>query len=445
MFAVNLKRRSRSFLGLVFVLSVGASRMVAQAIGPPATKPILLRVASGTPIQVALDREIRVKETGQPLHGRVVQPIYVFDHLVIPAGSEVMGQITDIAGPSGKSRFLSILNVDFTPTRQVHVEFDELRLPDGRQIRMRALVSPGSGQVMRMLSAGEKGNQGGVRDAATQKMDEAKQTARQEWQNAMKQIKEPDKMHRLVRYGVAQLPVHPQYLDGGTLYFAELQEPLDFGSESLTREAALTIGSAPPRGSLVHAVLVTPVDSSTTQKGADVEAVLSRPLFDGKRLLFPQGSRMRGSVVRVQPARYWKRNGQLRIAFHELLLPDGTAQRVDAILEGVQSKEGDHTQLDAEGGAKATSSKMRYISTGASVGLALIGSGGRKDVGEAGPVAGGATGFKLVGIAVGLIVRSHSIGIIMSAYGGSRSIYSNFMGRGRDISFAKNTAMEIGF
>jgi hypothetical protein len=100
--------------------------------------------------------------------------------------------------------------------------------------------------------------------------------------------------------------------------------------------------------------------------------------------------------------------------------------------------------LDSEGGAHATSSKARYLSTGVSVTLALIGSGGRRDVGEAGPVAGGATAFKLVGITVGLLVRSHSLGILMSAYGGSRSIYSNFLGRGRDITFPKNTALDVG-
>ncbi len=75
----------------------------------------------------------------------------------------------------------------------------------------------------------------------------------------------------------------------------------------------------------------------------------------------------------------------------------------------------------------------------------MIGSGGRRDVGEGGPVAGGATAFRLVGIAVGLAVRSHTLGILMSAYGGSRSIYMNFFGRGRNISFPKDTTLEIGF
>jgi hypothetical protein len=33
----------------------------------------------------------------------------------------------------------------------------------------------------------------------------------------------------------------------------------------------------------------------------------------------------------------------------------------------------------------------------------------------------------------------------MSAYGGGSSIYRNFLARGREIVFPKNTAMNIGF
>jgi hypothetical protein len=251
-------------------------------------------------------------------------------------------------------------------------------------------------------------------------------------------------MHRLVRYGVAQLPVHPQYIDAGTLYWAELRESLDFGSEPLTNKTVSTIGTPPPAGSLLHARLVTPLTSATTYKGEKVEAVCSQPLLDRNRLIVPQGSLLKGCVIQVRSARHFERNGQLRITFDQLVLPDGVAQRVDTSLEAIQANDQDHLHLDSEGGAQATSSKTRYLSTGVSVTLALIGSGGRRDVGEAGPVAGGATAFKLVGITVGLLVRSHSLGILMSAYGGSRSIYSNFLGRGRDIRFPKNTAMEIG-
>jgi hypothetical protein len=46
---------------------------------------------------------------------------------------------------------------------------------------------------------------------------------------------------------------------------------------------------------------------------------------------------------------------------------------------------------------------------------------------------------------VGLTFRSHAYGILMSAYGGGRSIYNNFLSRGRDIVFPRDTNMVIGF
>jgi hypothetical protein len=376
-----------TFYMLFFVFvgmgSVHGQDAALQALrpSPPTSKTIALMLPSGTPLQIALDKEVRIKKVDQAIPGRLVQPVYAFDHLVIPVGSEVTGHISKINGISGKKRTQGILNVDLTPAHRIEVEFDDLVLTDGRHIRLHTLVTPGSGQVIRLASADEHGKRSTVKTAASQKMEEAKQ----EWHNAMKQVREPGKMHRVLRYGLAQLPVHPQYIDAGTLYFVELQEPLDFGSESLTTKTASALGTPPPPGSLVHALLATPLNSAITQKGAEVEALISQPLFDGDHLILPQGSRLRGSVLQVRPARHLHRNGQLRIAFRELVLPEGTVQKVDTSLEGVQSGAEDHAQLDREGGARATSSKSRYASTGLSVRLALTGQGGKRGVGEAGP------------------------------------------------------------
>jgi hypothetical protein len=428
------------FLGIGWLHGQGAGAEPFRG-STPTGSTIRLTLPAGTPLQIALDRQVRIRKVDQAIRGRLIQPVYAFDQLVVPVGTEVMGHISKINGRSGKERTLAILNLDFTPTRPIEVEFDELVLADGRHIRLHTFVTPGSGQVIQLANAGEHAKRNKVKTVASEKMEEAKQ----EWHNAMKQIREPGKMQRVLRYGLTQLPVHPQYIDAGTLYFAELQQPLDFGDEPLTTKTASTLGTPPPPGSLAHAILATPLNSAITQKGAEVEALISQPLFDGDRLILPQGSRLRGSVLQVRPARRLHRNGQLRIAFRELVLPEGTAQAVDMNLEGVQSGAEDHAQLDTEGGARATTSKSRYVSTGLSVGLALTGQGGKHDVGEAGPVAGGATAFKLVGIIAGVFVHSHSLAILMSAYGGSRSIYNNFLGRGRNIIFPKNTVMEIGF
>ncbi len=70
--------------------------------------------------------------------------------------------------------------------------------------------------------------------------------AKQEWQQAVQQIHQPGKMHRALRIGIAQLPVHPQYIDAGTLYYADLQEPLRFGSEAVKTQELQSIGTPPP-------------------------------------------------------------------------------------------------------------------------------------------------------------------------------------------------------
>ena len=58
-------------------------------------------------------------------------------------------------------------------------------------------------------------------------------------------------------------------------------------------------------------------------------------------------------------------------------------------------------------------------------------------------MAGGAGGFKLVGIAMGAFVHSQPLGMAMGAYGASMSVYSHFIARGRELVFPKNTAMEV--
>jgi hypothetical protein len=305
--------------------------------------------------------------------------------------------------------------------------------------------------VIQFLSAANEKEAKGVKDAAAQKAKEAKEEAKREWDAAMQQVKQPGKFHKAERYVIAELPIHPHYIDAGTVYFAEVQEPLDFGTEPLTPEMAASLGAAPPPGSYVRTLLATPLNSASTAKGAPVEAILSQPLFDGTRLILPQGCRLRGSVVQVQPARYMSRNGQLRMVFHELLPPQGAggqivAQKVEANLEGVQAAAADNVALDAEGGAQAGSPKSRYLLTTISIGLAAVSAGvGGDTLGDTTErAAGGAGGFKLIGIALGAGIHSQPFGLAMGALGAGRSVYVHFIARGREVVFPKNTAMQIG-
>jgi hypothetical protein len=421
------------------------------AVGAGATpnETISLTVPKGTAVQVILDKQVRIRKVGQEVHGRVAEPVYAFDKLVVPIGTEVTGKITELESVGNGKRTLDALNAEFTPARKVQIEFTELKLANGRQIPIRTSVTPGSGQVIQFITAADPEKKG-IKGEAAKQADQAKQQAKDQWDHAMAQVHEPGKIEKLKKYAISQLPAHPQYIEAGTVYFAELQQSLDFGSEPLTPEIAASINTPPPPGSSVRVRLVSEMSSATSRKGDPVEAVLSRPLFAEDRLILPQGSVLKGTVVQVQPARSLSRNGQLRMVFHELVLPDGVEQKVETSLEGVQAGKNQDVKLDSEGGAEANTPKTRYLATGVSVMLALASAhtdsdAGPGDVGGSAGArgAGGLGGFKLVGMALGIFVHSQPLGMAMGAYGASVSIYSHFIARGRELVFPKNTAMQV--
>src|SRR4029077_4280458 len=94
------------------------------------------------------------------LRGHVVEPIYAFNKLVVPTGTEITGQITKIENVSGMRRVTSALDADFTPARKISVEFTEVVLSDGNRVPLHTSVTPGSGQVVQFISASGNKKQG---------------------------------------------------------------------------------------------------------------------------------------------------------------------------------------------------------------------------------------------------------------------------------------------
>lgn len=421
---------------------------------PPAPVTLPMSVPAGTPIKVALDSEVRIRTVGQSIHAKTTEPVYAFDKLLIPVGTDVTGKITAIDAIPKKARTLEAMDGDFSPVRSVHVQFNELTLSDGRHLPIQTVASPAPNGVLRFVPANTKGEKKNkVHDAAAKKVSETRRQISQQWNDLKKQIHQPGKMHKLKRLAIAQLPVHPQYIDAGTSFNADLLRPLDFGEESLQAETLTTVGTPPPSGSIVHARLTTPLSSAISKKGDAVEAVITEPLVASERLILPEGSVIRGTVTQAQPARRLARNGQLRILFHEVAPPNGLAEKVQTSLEGVAVAKGEHLKLDSEGGAQVTTPKTRYLTTGIQVMLAvgsatpdgdrnLHGGGGGGDVG--GSAANGASGFRFVGMIIGMAARSRVVASGFGAYGAATSIYYKFLARGRDVVYPKDMAMVIG-
>jgi hypothetical protein len=110
-------------------LTIALAAALAQSpvARPPAT------VSSGVPLRIALEHRVAVKHVGQPIYGQLVEPVYVFDRAVLPAGTIVQGHIAEIGGVPAGRRLRAILAGNFTPRRDVRAQFDTLVLSDGSQ------------------------------------------------------------------------------------------------------------------------------------------------------------------------------------------------------------------------------------------------------------------------------------------------------------------------
>jgi len=433
--------------------STRSSQTVAAENAGTAPVEVPMTVGAGTPIKVALDSEVRVRQVGQAIHGKTTEPVYAFDKLLIPVGTVVNGKVSAIDAVPKKVRTMQATDGNFSPARTVHVQFDELLMGDGRRMALQTVASPAPDGVLRFVSANEKAEKKNkVEDAAQKKVSATRQAIRQQWGDLQKQIHEPGKMHKLKRIALAQLPVHPQYIDAGTSFNAELQRPLDFGTEAVKPEMLMNIGAPPPTGSVVHARLETGLSSATAKKGDPVEALITEPLVVSDHLILPEGSVIKGSVVQVVRARRLGRNGQLRILFHQVAPPNGIEQRVETNLEGVAVAKGEHLKLDAEGGAQVTTPRTRYLTTGIQVMLAASQASPDRDAGQGSPSVGeagggaasGASGFRFVGMVVGLAAHSRVVSAGFGSYGAAMAIYYHFLARGRDVVYPKDMAMVIG-
>ncbi len=240
---------------------------------------IALTVPAGAALKVALNEDVRIQKRGQPIHAQVLEPIYVFDKQVIPAGSEVTGKIMYIASIPKEKRALAAMNADFSPVRTVRIEFDELLLPSGQHMAIKTDVFPGSAGVLQFIPADQKKETATEKEKeiVSRKIDELRQQVKGDWHTATEQLRSPNKFHRIERYAVGRLPYHPQYLDTGTAFDAELLKPLDFGSEPANASRVSSIGLQPPSGSLVHAVLLAPLSSATNKRGDPIIAEITQP------------------------------------------------------------------------------------------------------------------------------------------------------------------------
>jgi hypothetical protein len=199
---------------------------------------------------------------------------------------------------------------------------------------------------------------------------------------------------------------------------------------------------------------VTPLDSTASVKGTRIDAILTQPVFsEDHRVIFPEGTVLRGEVTFSQPARRFHRNGKLRFLFESVQVPDAAEQTLLGSLYSVVSERSSRMAIDEEGGATSTNSNARFIAPAIGA-LALSvsmtshldydtdGAGPERAYGRFGSGAvGGFLGFAAMGIALTQVGRP--VTLTLTAAGLARTAYSAIAGRGRTVTFPADSSIQI--
>jgi type IV secretory pathway VirB10-like protein len=458
-------------VGLSGLLSAAGAQPVAAQSDQPS---IDLVVTAGRPLRVALDERIRLIRVGQPVTGTVTEPVYAYDRIVIAVGTKVRGHVAQIDSGSTFVRARAYLNGNLSPTKHAVLAFDNLLLDDGREVPIDTVVKGGIPNVTRRVAGGSSTSRqtssdqpddkasptlasrarGEIRQRTVDAVSEAKQKVRDTFAS-IKSLREPGQLHRLKDAAVQQLPYHPQYLAKGTVYDAELSSPISFGPA--VPAVAAPAGTAPAPDSILRARLATPLDSSKTPRGTPFEAVVTETVFSADhQVILPEGTKLTGDVTFAAPARRFHRNGRLRFLFERVQVPNQPAAPLLGALHSIDASADDRVAVDDEGGATVENSKTRFIAPALSLlslHASLDGDGhhfadpdGDGSIKTAGSGAGsrgvgGFLGTGLLGAAVSQITRP--AGIALGVYGAARTIYTNVLGKGREVIFAQDTPIQV--
>lgn len=406
---------------------------------PPAA--IELTVPEGVPLHVSLKKPLNVRVVGQTLQAYLTEPVYAFDRVVIPKGSELDGRIVALLPPSKRKRAGYYLNADFSPHRTVQVQFAILILPSGLRIPVQTKIAPDVGVVMRLEANPQNASAGRARSFISN-----------QWHSAIAQAK-PSALWKSFKHLLSsEWPYHKQKFPAGTVFVAELEQPLDFGAVRIPSSEEQTIGLMPSANTLAFARLTVGLNSAIALPGAPVDAVLTRPVFSkANELLLPVGARLEGTVVRAKPARSLHRNGRLLFRLDRVKLPSGISHPIEMSLQGVEVPQSSRLRMNSEGEASVADSKeSRVLRTAFSAAIAT--STFDSDSGHAGATAtsenrplGGLSGYKLIGLAIAFGARSPILSRTLGVWGTAQSLYLHFIGPGKNLVLPKNTPIEISF
>jgi hypothetical protein len=405
------------------LLSCSVLRLITTPVQAQETSPEkkTVVVEPGNDFRAALQKGVRLKKVGQPITAKLLEPVYCGENLAVPAGTTIKGHVSAISTAPMRKRARRLLNGDFTPPKTAYVTFDQLVLSDGTTVPIHSDSAVGLGRV-----------------ANSRYLPKAQRPGmRQKLKGATAPLREPNKLQRLGEAVVTSLPYHPEYIDQGTVFDASLIEPVSLLAEVQPDTAS------PQAGDYLHLHLLTPVDSSKSTAGTQIEAVVSQPYYQADhQLLYPAGTRVTGTVQKASSAGWMKKNGSVVFAFSSVQMPDGTTKDFHSTVGGIQAERSEGLDVGREGEIKATTSTLARILAPVS----LIGPSRAVADNTVAKTAWsrsgeGRKGFGLLG--AGAAQASASTAIGFGYFGAAKRLCDAFITKGANVELPVNTPISL--
>lgn len=445
----SISRFRRTFLPAACILFCAPALLAQQQLTVPVTAPMA----------VALVRHAPMK-TGASLTARVLYPVYVDNRLAIPASSTLQGTVVQLK-PNKKERRAALFYADFTRYDTPVVRFDKLTLPGGKTYSITTPNASGGTPILHLTASSPKGKKAFLKA----EFDLAKQRAKDE----AALVTAPGRLDRLRQFVYHQLPWHPQRIHKGTAWTVHLSEPLTLTASAApamrpsstvadpapalpgkpsVATAALAVNQPATEASsangawLLDAYLMSTISSATSKQGQHFRAYIAQPVYGAHhKLLVPEGAWLIGTITRAKPARRLGRKGKLRFTFNELRLPSGQSKPVQGTLAAADAARSANLRIDSEGGVAPRKRPGKIIIPLAFSLLAVHGLDSDGSAAESGAAA--SNGFGIVGRIVGIAAGSRELATGIGAYAAAQSFYNRWLTRGQNVTFPKNTRIEV--
>lgn len=415
---------------LLLVAVAGTAR--GQEVREPVTIP------SGVPLHVVLTRTAKLRR-GAAVEGVLAEPIFVRDRLVLPVGAPVHGTVTEYAPVARRTRAEALLNGDVTPLHAPVVDFTSVHVTVGDSeedvpLDSRAVIR--NSAVVRFIA----------RKQRPSLWTQAKDMARMRVTDTLNVFVAPHKKDRALEFVYGQLPYHPQRIWVGTQFVADLNAAAVVELPQLAPAAEVTAPSLD--GLVVEARLAETIDSKGARKGDTVEAIVTRPVFDAEHhMVLPEGAGLEGVISAAKPARSFGRNGALRFAIRGVAQPGGEQQHVYGTLTAAEGAKGENVTVDAEGNVQANPDKNRFVAPLLLAASAALGNDEDNHHGHVETNTGGDTvasnGFGVIARIVALTASSDNVAMGFGYYALAKSVYFRFLTRGHEVTFPKDTEVEV--